>query len=84
MSESETREQDAEPAPAQCRALTVVTRSAPALHDERPLAGFVAQLIACRGRLPAYRRAGRAEPAAARQSYARVPAQHARRFDLVV
>ena len=32
---------------------------------DRPLAGFVAQLIACRKRLPAYRAKGRASPEAA-------------------
>lgn len=57
----------------------------PALSD-RPLAGFVAQLIACGRRLPAYRAKGRATPDVATRSYGRddgsVPARG--RFDLVV
>jgi hypothetical protein len=35
----------------------------------RPLAGFVTQLLACRGQLPAYRARRRAEPGVATACY---------------
>ena len=54
--------------------------------SDRPLAGFVAQLIACGRRLPAYRVKGRATPEAATRSYGgddgAAPAKN--KLDLVV
>lgn len=52
------------------RALLVLDRPGSVRDEERPLAGFVAQLIACRRGLPAFRTAGRERPAVARESYA--------------
>lgn len=49
----------------------------------RPLASFITQLIACHGRLPAYRERRRAAPDVARESYreAARPAPARRRFE---
>lgn len=67
------------------RALTVIH---PSLADhppgDRPLASFVTHLIACQRRLPAFRKAGRAEPEPAARSYEGRPARARRTFDLVV
>lgn len=55
------------------RDLVVVT-AAPtgmAAFGDRPLAGFLAQLIACGRRLPAYRTNGRASPVDATRTYSR-------------
>lgn len=59
--------------------------SVPAFGD-RPLAGFVAQLIACGRRLPPYRAKGRASPETATRSYARddVAVPPKGKLDLVV
>lgn len=38
-------------------------------HEERPLSGFLTQLIACARRLPAYRAARQMEPAGAASRY---------------
>ncbi|MDB5592059.1 hypothetical protein [Enterovirga sp.] len=68
-----------------CRDLVVVGASPAERHDKRPLAGFITQLIACRSRVPAFRRAGRAEPSAARHSYGQQAGWPARGLlDLVV
>ena len=53
-------------APARCRALTVPPV---ALESRRPMAGFVAQLIACDRRLAQFRRARREEPTHAASAY---------------
>ena len=56
--------------PGLSRALVVIAPGIPrAPASERPAADFVTHLIACDKRLPAYRRAGRAEPAAGSRSY---------------
>ena len=68
------------------RALVVVGRPAawiPA-DDERPMAGFVTQLIACARRLPAYRQSRRAEPAEASGRYGRTVARSRASLDLTV
>lgn len=44
------------------RALAILPESGKCSPDTRPQADFVTQLIACRDRVPAYRRAGRIEP----------------------
>lgn len=54
------------------RALVVVGRPARSRPEERPLAGFLAQLIACERRLPAYRPARTADPEIAASRY-RIP-----------
>lgn len=53
----------------ECRALVPVDPSASHRGSERPQADFVAQLIACKRRAPAYRQARMAEPAAAASAY---------------
>lgn len=51
-------------------ALVVLTpAAAPPAAAARPLASFLAQLIACHGRLPAYRTRLRASPGEARARY---------------
>jgi hypothetical protein len=54
------------------RALVVLERQESAGH-ERPLSGFLAQLIACDRRLPAYRSARLAEPERAISAYGSQP-----------
>jgi hypothetical protein len=50
----------------------------------RPLAGFVTQLIACVGQVPAYRARRRAEPHVAAARYAPAAADGQRGFELSV
>ena len=51
----------------ECRALTVLR---PRPQDgRRPMAGFVAQLIACDGRMAQFRRARRENPSSAATAY---------------
>jgi hypothetical protein len=54
-------------------ALVVVEGSSPERPADRPDAEFLAQLIACKRRLPAYRQARRANPDAATHAYAPPP-----------
>lgn len=87
MAENGRAETTTDPAASrsECRALIVLPRATPdARCDDRPPAAFLTHLIACKIRLPAFRRAGRGEPAAARQSYSRDAARSPRRFNLVV
>jgi hypothetical protein len=56
--------------PAVATDLVVIGASvARAPAGPRPLAGFVTQLLACRGQLPAYRARRRAEPGVATACY---------------
>ena len=64
---SETVQDQVQDIPAG-RALTIVQRVAP-IAAERPLTDFLTQLIACDRRLPAYRRARKAEPSSAVMAY---------------
>lgn len=50
----------------ECRALTVRPRPE---DGRRPMAGFVAQLIACDGRMAQFRRARREDPSSAVTAY---------------
>lgn len=52
--------------------------------EERPLAGFLVQLIANARRLPDFREARRADPGAATERYGRRAAASARVLDRVV
>ena len=53
------------------RSLVVRDPARPSSGDERPLADFLTQLIACERRLPPYRAARREEPEAAAGAYGR-------------
>lgn len=53
-------------APAGCRALTVRHMTG---SERRPMAGFVAQLIACDRKLAQFRRARREDPTSAASAY---------------
>lgn len=68
---NETFRNDEEDAPQTGRAM-VACRPAPMIRagDDRPLTDFLAQLIACDRRLPAYRTARKAEPTSAAAAYA--------------
>lgn len=83
MSENEPRTRAAGSG-TECRALTVRPGPAESRSADRPLAAFLAQLIACKRRLPPFRRACRAEPAVARSSYGAGGPQAPRRFEIVV
>jgi hypothetical protein len=67
----------------ECRALVVLApvHSAPA---QRPLAGFVTQLIACDRRVGQYRTARRAGSSEAAGSYAGMPGQQSGAFQRVI
>ncbi|WP_375462002.1 hypothetical protein [uncultured Enterovirga sp.] len=69
---------------AECRALVVHSQAAAGHGGGRPLAGFIAQLIACHRRLPAFRKVGRATPAVLRDIYILRRAPAASRLDLEV
>lgn len=88
MTGNEAIEKPAGPIPSECRALIVLPAAAGGRKgdapDDGPLAEFLTHLIACRNRLPAFRRAGRAEPAVARRIYGGQVAHAPRRLDLVV
>ena len=71
--------QSAAAAIPQSRALVVVAPKPSARSDERPQADFLAQLIACNRRLPAYRSARNAPPSVATNAYGRtIVTSHAR------
>ena len=53
------------------RALVVMAEPRAEASCSRPMAGFVAQLIACKRHLPEYRRSVRAEPGLATGIYGR-------------
>ncbi|MDB5511390.1 MAG: hypothetical protein JWR08_873 [Enterovirga sp.] len=55
------------------RAVALVQPRPTTRPDERPSAEFLAQLIACERRLPAYRKARNAEPGAATSAYRALP-----------
>jgi hypothetical protein len=67
----------------ECRALVAIApaRSQPA---ERPMAGFVTQLIACERRIGPYRTARRAASSDAAASYAAAPGSQRAALQLVV
>ena len=81
-----TDQHKAEPvtSPPQGRALAVVGPRRPNPAAERPEAVFLAQLIACERRLPAYRQARNAEPEAASAAYSRLPGAEPARLDRVI
>lgn len=54
-----------------CRALAVIEPRHDGRGDERPASEFLAQLIACQRRLPAYRAARKADPGPASSAYSR-------------
>ena len=68
------------------RALVVIAEQRADASCSRPMAGFVAQLIACNRRLPAFRRSGRAEPGLATGVYGRERAavEATGRLDLLI
>ena len=69
----------------ECRALTVVASTPASPHrDERPLSDFLAQLIACDRRLPAYRVARQAPPDRAALAYEGRPGLRAASLDCCV
>ena len=65
------------------RALVIVN-PCPVLDADRPAADFVAQLIACERRLPAYRNVRRADPVAAATAYQPDIPNHASAFQRVI
>lgn len=76
MAATSLRDGTAAPTDGGSRALVVISPRIAGSRDDRREAGFVAQLIACALRLPAYRRAGRIAPAGAAGRYeARPPAR---------
>ena len=66
------------------RALVVVDSDGPSRGTERPEAVFLAQLIACDRRLPAYRQARKASPDAATSAYSRPSGPAPARLDCLV
>ena len=80
--EAETAAAQVEAAPS--RALTAVAPAGNWRGEERPSAGFLAQLIACDRRVPAYRAARNAEPARAVSAYAGQPGWAAPRVDCLI
>ena len=83
---AEQRETDADQARTAkpSRALTVVAAARSSRGEERPSAGFLAQLIACYRRVPAYRAARNAEPARAASAYAGQRGSAAPRLDCLI
>jgi hypothetical protein len=83
----EQPEADAVQAPtgaASSRALTVVAPLTSGRGDERPASDFLAQLIACNRRVPAYRAARKADPARAVSAYAEQPGSAAPRLNCLI
>lgn len=74
---------DATTAVPRSRALSVVETSRLGGED-RPEAVFLAQLIACEQRLPAYRHARKAEPSAAKLAYAGQASASRARLDCLI
>ena len=72
MVDDQTRDDTSTVPTASGGSRALVTTQAPRVApggDDRPMAGFVAQLIACHRRFPAYRKAGRADPGEATRIY---------------
>ena len=70
--------------PAQSRALVVTSYRGPLRREERPLSGFLTQLIACERRLPAYRAARTVEPGHAVYRYEEPATAETRHFERLV
>lgn len=84
VEQHETDTARAKPMALPSRALTVIAQAKDPRGEERPASDFLAQLIACHRRVPAYRAARKADPALAVSAYAGRRGPVAPRLDCLI